>query len=394
MKKTMLKTACLALAALIVLCPALQAQSAGTLKSISTQKEGHQLQVLVMIDGAFTREVSFLTSPKRLVVDLTGVATIAAAPYMQVGDAGILDIRTGQFKPDTARLVLDMGQATPAYTVTEIPGGLKLAFWLEAADEAQAQEPIKEPVREPARETVRQAQEQTSSEPYSGRTGFFLRLGAGMAFFLNPTHIIESDFPLYGETASSVETYTWKSGIAADISIGKYFHIGSLPIKAGLAFSYWQFMPEVNVALSLPHPFLTGSNRSVEFSESTAMASAFMRYSAYAMFSFLDSGKISVWFGPIVGVTKGKLITLDDYTIEENAPYAAADIRISDKAVYEHVISQFHAGAWLGIEYRLDRKLSLGLDAKFLIFSPKSIRFADSFNLMSLQPTLSLQYSF
>ena len=46
MKKATLRTAGLALAALVLLSPALRAQSAGTLKSITTRKDGAQLQVL------------------------------------------------------------------------------------------------------------------------------------------------------------------------------------------------------------------------------------------------------------------------------------------------------------------------------------------------------------
>jgi hypothetical protein len=391
MKKSSLITAALLLAALTAFAPALQAQ--GTLKSITTQKDGAQLVVTIAVDGAFTHEAAFLTSPKRLVVDLNSVSTIAASPYTQVGEAGILDIRTGQFKPETARVVFDMGQATPAYSVSAVAGGLKLVFWLEAADEQPAQ-PVREPVREPARETERQATERTTAPTYDGRTGFFVRAGVGLAFFLTPEFVNESSYTLYGETATSSETYTWKSGLAIEGSIGKYFLLGSIPIKAGLEFTYWQFKPQVNVALSLPHPFLSGSNRGVEFIESEGLETSFQRYSAYAQFSFLESGPISVWLGPLVGVTKGKLVTLDEYDIDEKAPYAATDIAVTNRVYYEHVFSQLHLGAVLGVECRLTDKMSLSIDTKFLLFNPQTIKFTESFNMMHLQPSLSVQYSF
>ncbi len=387
MKKSSLITAALLLAALTAFAPALQAQ--GTLKGITAQKDGAQLVVMIAVEGAFTRETSFLTSPKRLVIDLNAVSTIAAAPYTQVGEAGVLDIRTGQFKPETARVVFDLGSTTPAYSIAVAPEGLKLVFWLEAADVQDVP-----PVRQPARETERQATERASAPTPEGRRGFFLRAGAGKAFFLKPDFLSSTEFALYGETASLSEAYTWNSGVTAEVGLGMHFRLGSLPTQAGLEVSFWGFKPTALMTMSLPHPYLTGANRSVEFKEVESLAQMFVRFSAFAQFSFLETDKFAVWLGPVAGITTGKIVTLEDYSLEEKAPYGAVDVIVADKTYFEESFSRIHFGAALGLEYRITEKLSLSLDTKFLLLSPASLKFVEGFNLMHLQPTLSLKYDF
>lgn len=387
MKKTMMAAIGL-VAALTLLVPTALAQ--GTLKSIEMSLDGARLTVLVSIEGVFSHETSFLASPKRLVLDLTPVSSIAAAPYTQVGQAGVLDIRTGQFKPETARVVFDIGASTPAYSISAAPTGVKITFWVE---EGTVEDRPAQPVPgTPARPERRAAERPAST--YSGRDGFFFKAGAGWSFFLNPSQVEATEYVLYGETATSDETFTWKSGLAAEAAVGKFFHLGGMPVRAGLEFSFWQFKPELNVALSLPHPFLMGTNRPVSFLADEGLATSFLRFTLFAQLSFFETEKLSVWFGPVGGITKGKLITLDDYTINEKAPYGTADVSISDLVYYEHVFSNLHIGAGLGLEYRLMDKLSLSLDTKFLLFSPQTIKYLDKFNLVHIQPTLALQYSF
>lgn len=397
-KMTQITAGCL-LAALLVFVPMAQAQGQKTLKSITTQMDGPKLVVTVAIDGAFTREVSFLTSPKRLVVDLIGVAVIEAAPYAQVGQAGVLDIRTGQYQPETARVVFDLGAATPAYTVTEVPGGLKISFWLEAGEETVPAQPVAgEPAaREP--EAPRPAKErkarepQAEAEPGAARSGMFFRAGGGWAFFLKP-YEVTTEFTYYGETASGVETHNWKSGLAIEAAIGKYMMVGSLPTKAGLEFSYWEIKPEFGITMSLPHPFLSNTYRDVDVSMAEGLATKLYRVSLFAEFSLLDSSHFTLSLGPVVGLTLGQLLSAADYGIDEVAPYAAENVTVGELTVQQDSLSVLHFGAMLGLEYRLGRHLALSLDTKLLLFSPRSAALTESFNMMHVQPTLSLQYNF
>lgn len=399
MKKSSLITAGCLLAALLAFAPAIQAQGQGTLKSITTQMEGARLVVTIAIEGAFTREVSYLTSPKRLVVDLNGVAAIEPAPYAQVGQGGVLDIRTGQFKPETARVVFDLGQTTPAYTVTEVPGGLKIDFWLEAGEETIAPAAGGEAVKEPER--VRPVRERTTQEtpaesgPAGSWTGMFVRVGGGWALFFK-SYTAEAEFPYFGETARGIETHTWKSGIAGEAAIGKRLLLGSLRTKAGLEISYWQVKPEFGAALSLPHPFLADASREVDITTSEGLATSLMRFSLFAEFMLLESDKFSLSLGPVLGLTVGKLFSVSDYGFNDVSPFAAENVsfNVEDMVIQEDALTAFHIGAILGLEYRLSRHLSLSLDTKLLLFSPASAVLTESFNMMHVQPTLSLQYNF
>lgn len=400
MKKMTLTTAGCLLAALLVFVPMAQAQGQKTLKSITTQMDGSKLVVTVAVEGEFTREVSYLTSPKRLVVDLNGVAAIEAAPYAQVGQAGVLDIRTGQYQPETARIVFDLGAATPAYTVTEVPGGLKISFWLEAGEETVPAQPVAgQPVAgEP--EAPRPAKERKVREPRAeteageARTGMFFRAGGGWALFLAP-YEVETEFSYYGGTASGVETHNWKSGLAIEAAIGKYMTLGSLPTKAGLEFSYWEIKPEFGITMSLPTPW--GDPiiyRDVDIATGMGLATKLYRVSLFAEFSLLESSRFTLSLGPVLGLTLGQLLTASDYGINEATPFEAENVTMGELTVQQDSLTALHIGAMLGFEYRLGRHLALSLDTKFLYFGPSSEAFSKSFNMMHVQPTLSLQYNF
>ena len=140
------------IATLIAAVPS-AAQTGTVLKEMSLQKDGARLNVLLRIDGTYAVEASFLPGPPRLVVDLTPMSQILVLPYTQIDDIGVLDVRTGQFKPDTARLVFDLSQNIPAYNIVQTAEGLKISFWYEG-DVPPIQAPVQaEPVK-PAGQTA------------------------------------------------------------------------------------------------------------------------------------------------------------------------------------------------------------------------------------------------
>jgi len=367
----------------------LLAQSGGTLKDITYQKDGQKLVVTVAVDGQFSHETSFLTSPIRLILDLTPVTSITAAPYFQIGDAGVLDIRTGQFKEQTARVVFDLESQATAYTIGVVAGGLKLTFWLEAAEE-----PAPTPQREIPKEDVRRAPEQTPAVPYKGRDGFFIRAGGGVELFFSPNFQTVSEFPMYGETASLEDNYKWKTGRVLAAALGKYLHFGNLPMKAGIEASFWELHNEGTFVLSLPHPFIPASNRSVSFNEPDGLVSSMSSFSIFGLFSFLETKNFSVWFGPLIGITLGKIMQLEDYELNEKAPYTATDVTVGLKTFGEESISEFHFGGLLSLEYTMGRVFSLVLDTKILYLNPKSLAFNKRINFLQIQPVLGVQFNF
>lgn len=389
MKKNKMGIVIIAAGMLALAGSPLLAQSGGTLKDITYRKDGNLLVVTVAVDGQFSHETSLLTSPKRLVLDLTPVTSISATPYFQVGDAGLLDIRTGQFKEQTARVVFDLGSQTPSYTVGAVAGGIKVTFWLEAAEE-----PAPKPQREFPKETPPPALEPIPAEPYTGRTGFFIRAGVGTELFLSPNFQVVSEFPLYGETGTLDETYHWKPGRALAAAIGKYIHFRNLPIKAGIAASFWELRNEGTFVLSLPHPFISASSRGVTFVEPDGLTSNMSSFSVFGLFSFLETEKFSVWFGPLIGLTLGKVIQLEDFELTEKAPFTAADVTIGLKTFSEEAVSEFHFGGLLSLEYNVKRTFSLVLDTKIFYLNPKSLAFNKRINFLQIQPVLGVQFNF
>ncbi|MCX6566537.1 MAG: AMIN domain-containing protein, partial [Candidatus Aminicenantes bacterium] len=122
------------LSLVLMICAAasgLMSQTTAALKEIALQKEGNRLSVQFKIEGTYAVEASFLPAPPRLVVDLTPMAQIQVLPYTQINDIGVLDIRTGQYTPETTRIVFDLSSNVPAYNIVQNAEGLKVSFWYE-----------------------------------------------------------------------------------------------------------------------------------------------------------------------------------------------------------------------------------------------------------------------
>ncbi len=389
MKKTSRWIVIIAAGALALAGSPLLAQSGGTLKDVTYQKNGQKLVVTVAIDGQFSHEASLLTSPVRLVLDLTPITSIIAAPYFQVGDAGVLDIRTGQFNEQTARVVFDLESRMPSYTVGLVAEGLKITFWLDAAEE-----PVPAPQREIPREEAPPAAEQIPAKPATGRSGYFIRAGVGTELFFSPNFLTSSEFPIYGETATLEEKYNWKPSRTLAAALGKYLRFGNLPLKAGIEASFWELHNEGAFALSLPHPFIPASNRSISFNEPDGLVSSMSSFSVFGLFSFLQTEKLSVWFGPVIGFTFGKIVRLEDYELNEKSPYTAADVSIGLKTFGEESVSSIHIGGLLSLEYDLGGTFSLVLDTKILYLNPMSVAFNRRINFLQVQPVLGVQFNF
>jgi hypothetical protein len=372
--------------------PWLSGQQSGTLRQVTFSRIEDKAVFLVKVEGEFTYETTVLTMPRRLVIDLTPVGRIAASPYLQVNASGVSAVRTGQFKSDTARVVFDLFDQNETHTVSASATGLIVSFSVENA-RPKAIEPEKTvPVRKIPQEEVRQAVEGPSAG--SDRLNFFVRAGAGVNVFLKSKTTISQNFPLYGETGSISETYAQKIGLAFDASLGKFFRWGGSRIKAGLGFSYWKLPNEGTFTLSLPHPFLTDTPRTVTFSETSALKKSFMTIYAYALFPLIDGENISFFVGPLLGFSSGKFLTLGDWDITEQSPYSSADVTVTNKTYTENSVSQLIFGASASLEYKLGQSLALVLDTKLIYLNPTIASLANRVSLIHIQPTLGIQINF
>jgi len=381
----------IAMAALLAAVP-LAAQNSGTLKDISFTQENGKTVILIQVDGQFTYEASLLTMPRRLVIDLTPVDRITAQPFLQVNESGVVFVRAGQFKPQTARVVFDLNDQNSAQTIAAAADGLRVTFWLEG--EAAA---VKEPVRtEPVREIPREEVKKVIGEPsgVQDRAKFFVRASLGLNIFLKPDLTVSRDFSLYGETGSVDETYSLKSGLAFNGSFGKYLAIGDSRMKAGIGFSFWKLPSEGSFSMSLPHPFLTNTPRTVAFTETSALKTQMLSFYAFALFSFMDTENFSIFFGPLAGYCSGKYLTLSDWGLTEKSPFTSADVTITNPTYFEDTVSELIFGGSLSLEWSLGKSIALVLDTKMLYINPIITNLGVRANLLHLQPTLGVQYSF
>ncbi len=390
MKKTLLILGLIA-AAFAAAAP-LAAQAAATLQDISFARVEEKVVISIKIDGKFSYETSSLTMPRRLILDLTPVDKITAPSFLPIGVSGVLSIRTGQFAPQTARLVFDLDERNPAHSVGASEDGLKLTFWLESDVPAAKEQAPAEPFREISKEELKKAFEGPFDD--ESRLNFFFRASLGLSVFLKPTMSVSRDFPLYGETGSISETYTFSNGITFDGGVGKYFGLGGSRMKVGIGFTSWRLSPDGAFTMSLPHPFLENTFRTVSFNESTDLESQLSSFYAYVLFSLLDTEKFSVFLGPLVGYVSGKFRSLEGWNIVDNAPFSGADVTVSNPAYYENTVSEPLFGASLSVELNLGKTFGLVLDTKLLYLNPKVTNLGKRANLIQLQPSLGFQVSF
>jgi hypothetical protein len=365
-----------------------------TLKEISSQKEGSRLQVVIKVDGNFKYEVSELGMPNRLMVDLTSVEKILASPYVQIDDTGVMDIRVGQFQAQVARVVFDLAEKIPAHSVSSIEGGLKVTFWYETEEEKPTPPPpppVKPAEKEIPKEAIKEPVQEGPSAEGAKRPGFFVQVSGGINIYLSPKLSVRREFELYGETATFDETYNHGSDLAGSVRVGKYFK----NFKAGIGFSLMPFGQEGTFQASLPHPLTFNTPRTVNFNaETSALSSTIYNLYAFALYPFLETEKFSLWAGPVLGLSMGKIKTLEDFNFEEKAPFAAADTTITDLTYIEDSFTDIMIGVALDFEYILSKSFSLVADAKLIYINPKIDNLGTRINLFHIQIGAGIQFVF
>lgn len=160
------------LALLAALAPALGAgQAVNSLKAVAFQKTDRGLDVTIAVEGEFLYQVQALSNPTRLAVDLSSLSKIDAQPLTEVNQAGLSSIRTGQFTPLIARVVIDFSGAMPGYEIARTDTGLVIRF---GGDAKPAEKPvvIAPPVREQPVQIVKPIETPAEAAPGETRQGF------------------------------------------------------------------------------------------------------------------------------------------------------------------------------------------------------------------------------
>lgn len=147
-----------ALVAVLLISLSLAAQAAGTkpavVKGVEFVKSDTCLEVSVQITGDFSHKTIVLSSPNRLVIDVSPTQRIKAGPANEVNAFGVKDIRVGQYKRRVSRVILDFSGDVPPYDVQKTKTGLVIVITgapQAAASPAPVQEEkTAEPAKPPA----------------------------------------------------------------------------------------------------------------------------------------------------------------------------------------------------------------------------------------------------
>lgn len=156
MKKTRIRTFfLLPLLCLVLFGPGLaahafpgQAESAaGTLLSVSIS-EKNTVQILsIRCNRAISYHYFEMKDPDRLVIDLKSVTDIQSVRQIDLQRRGLAAIRVGQYKWDTARVVIDFSGPVLPYVIEE--GGLELTVYLVFSTPKEVEKPVTTPPQRP-----------------------------------------------------------------------------------------------------------------------------------------------------------------------------------------------------------------------------------------------------
>src|SRR6266850_1703107 len=120
------------------------------LKSISVDRQGDSVTVLVTMSGPAKYAASFIDSPNRLVVDMQGTTFAWNRTALKSDGDPVREVRGSQFRVGTTRVVVELSRKV-GYRIDERPEGLALV--LEPGTTVQADKPApraKETTKTPA----------------------------------------------------------------------------------------------------------------------------------------------------------------------------------------------------------------------------------------------------
>ena len=415
MKRNPLRAIPLVLGLTLGVLPGLAASPATELQSISFEKDGAAVAVIVRVAGEFANEAFTLREPERLVIDLSPVDAIQAPAEIAVGAGGVLRVRTGRFQAAVARLVFDLEAPGVMYRIDRMADGLKVTFWREG--QAPAREEPKAPAAEPppappAKVEAEKPAEETpappsappakqpreTAAPYAGEgegtpeRGFFAVLGGGFGAFVSPESVFTRSFDVDGRTGTAISTFKPKTNLAAAIGFGRYIRLQEMNVKLGLDFAYWNFKSDGAHVLTVPHPFLADTDRTLDATSS--FSNYFTALSFYGLVRVWKTETLTVSVGPEIGVAFGKHKFLDAIDIEDHAPYTEADISVKELTYKGLSASSILAGARVDLEYAFSPRLSLVFDVKGTYVSPEFGELSNKLGLSQAGAFIGIQYGF
>ncbi len=262
---------------LLSLSTAILSQDVPQLSNIHVNKSQNQLEVQLEITGTINYESFTLFNPNRLVIDLLQVREFSNAAEIDVNDFGVTRIRTAKNQPDVIRVVFDLDDTVPSYSIEDRQGSIHIFFRAERPAGHQPEpKPVQtEPEREttppvtPPRETPQPVQDAAAGPVTRGRAlsinlggGLYmpqssifqevygkssLSLGLGVTYHIPLSNVEDLGFSLDGSYISDTGKTTFTEEevkltlIPVMLSVFYQRHFGTLVPYAGVGASYFSY---------------------------------------------------------------------------------------------------------------------------------------------------------
>jgi AMIN domain len=367
-------------------------------EGVTTTVVDTHLEVLIKVRGAYTFETFDLVAPKRLVVDIKPSERNDSEPVITVNSHGVLRIRCGQFQSQVSRVVFDLMDEKPSSRISSDAEGIKVSFWVETPgaqavfkeveQETRAERP---PVTAPRPQAAQPAPVRAAAAPamVSGERGTYVQLRGGASLFPSPDSSVDRTFDVYGETGSFTETYRSKLSYLFDLAVSRDFPLGTKMMRGGLGANLLLHQEAMLLDLTVPSPVAENSPRTVAYEE--PVSNTVLNFYAFAQFPLVRKTKFNLWAGPTLGFATGKFTLIEDFEIEDKAPFSSADVKVSSTTPLKESISGLTFGARVSLEYLLTPKMSIILDGNFFYFGPSSESLEINLKYMQAQLLLGLQ---
>jgi len=234
-KRILTLIAVIAFFAAAVAAPA-AAQGVSSLKAVAFDKTDKGIDVIIAIDGEFLYQALPLANPTRLAIDISPISKVEALPLVEVNQAGLTSIRTGQYSSMIARVVLDFSGALPGYEIAKSDSGLVIHLTPGAKPALQpvvvappAQEqPVQPAPAAPAPRPQKPVETVSEAEASEGREGFAnTMVGIDLSSYLIPDTTFQQ---IYGTDAPMIPGFTLSrallqaGGFSVDVEGGLRFY--------------------------------------------------------------------------------------------------------------------------------------------------------------------------
>lgn len=100
----------------------------GAVQALSVVPAGDRTAILIEVDGQVSYRHETLTSPPRIVVDISGAEfRLPQGRYLDINRGGVLALRSSQFEAGVVRVVVDLAESVQ-YEVEQAGGMIRISF--------------------------------------------------------------------------------------------------------------------------------------------------------------------------------------------------------------------------------------------------------------------------